>query len=283
MNKALALVLGFFLCIGAANAQVRPLPVSDSSGSQVQPLELSFDSLPAADLKPPSSSAPVALVVPPVLPRMAPELALEAVRGRAVVQAARLASYSATTVIHAQLPDMSQQGEFELQKQYSSPRTLAFKAVSFTGDNFVKSNVIVRLLQAEVDHVQKDDPAQSAITPANYHFSYKGTAQLDGRQVHVYQVKPHHKRAGLFKGHVYLDAYTGSMVRAEGRMVKSPSFFVKKIEFVQDYADISDFTLPVHIHSEAKARLVGRTIVDVYDRDYQPVAVDDTKSPGPAL
>jgi len=283
MNKALALVLGFFLCIGAANAQVRPLPVSDSSGSQVQPLELSFDSLPAADLKPPSSSAPVALVVPPVLPRMAPELALEAVRGRAVVQAARLASYSATTVIHAQLPDMSEQGEFELQKQYSSPRTLAFKAVSFTGDNFVKSNVIVRLLQAEVDHVQKDDPAQSAITPANYHFSYKGTAQLDGRQVHVYQVKPHHKRAGLFKGHVYLDAYTGSMVRAEGRMVKSPSFFVKKIEFVQDYADISDFTFPVHIHSEAKARLVGRTVVDVYDRDYQPVAVDVPIPPGPAL
>jgi len=214
---------------------------------------------------------------------MAPELALQACKGRSLVQAARLASYSATTLIRAQLPDMSQQGEYELQKQYSTPRSLAFKALRFTGDNFVKSNVIVRLLQSEVDHVQKDDPALSAITPANYKFSYKGTSQIEGRVVHIYQLKPRQKRAGLFKGHIYLDAYTGSLVRAEGRMVKSPSFFVKKIEFVQDYADVNDFTFPVHIHSEAQARLVGRTIVDVYDRDYQPVAVREGGSSTPAL
>jgi len=58
---------------------------------------------------------------------------------------------------------------------------------------------------------------------------------------------------------------------------------VKKIEFVQDYADVNDFTFPVHIHSEAQARLVGRTIVDVYDRDYQPVAVREGGSSTPAL
>ena len=216
--------------------------------------------------------APAPLVVPAVLPRMAPELALQVCRGRSVIQAEQLASYSATTLIRAQLPDTAQSGEYELQQHYSAPRTLAFKALRFTGDVFVKTNVIIRLLQSEVDHVQKDEPALNAISPANYKFSYKGTNQLGGRLVHIYQLKPRQKRAGLFKGRIYVDAYTGSLVRAEGRPVKSPSLFIKKIDFVQDYADIGPFTFPVHIHSEANARIVGRAIVDVYQSDYQPVA-----------
>jgi hypothetical protein len=94
---------------------------------------------------------------------------------------------------------------------------------------------------------------------------------LDGRTVHVYQLKPRKKRVGLFKGRFYLDVYSGSLVRVEGSVVKSPSFFIKKIEFAQDYSDFGAFTLPTYIHSEAKTRLVGRAIVDIYHSGYQPV------------
>jgi len=219
--------------------------------------------LPAPEIK-----APVAL------PRMAPELALQVYHGRSVIQAQQLAGYSDVTVIHAELPDSAQKGEFELQRRYSAPRNLQFTAVRYTGDGFVKSNVITRLLQSEVDHVKQDDGALTAVTSKNYKFSYKGTNTVNARMVHVYQVKPRSKRPGLFKGHIYIDAYTGSLVRAEGGVVKSPSFFVKKIEFVQDYADVGNFTFPAHIHSEALARVIGRTIVDIYQRDYQPVVGD---------
>ena len=135
-----------------------------------------------------------------------------------------------------------------------------------------RPNVIARLLQSEVDHLQKDDLSMTALSPANYKFSYKGASDVDGRAVHVFQVKPRKKRAGLFKGRIFLDAFNGNMVRAEGSVVKSPSFFVKKVEFVQDYADVDGFTLPTHVHSEAIARIVGRTVVDIYQRNYQPVA-----------
>jgi hypothetical protein len=209
---------------------------------------------------------------PPSLPRMAPELAMQAFQQRSARQNTELAGYSATTLIRAELPQTSQHGEYELRRRYSAPRSLQFKAVRFVGDNFVKSNIITRLLQSEVDHVEKDDSASTALSPLNYKFSYKGTNSLEGRVAHVYQVKPRKKRSGLFKGRIYLDVHTGSLLRAEGSLVKSPSFFVKKIEFVQDYVDIGQFTFPVHIHSEAKARLVGRAVVDIYHRDYEPVA-----------
>jgi hypothetical protein len=267
MKRPYLILLWVFLFAAAASFGQVSMPGNAAPDSFAS----ASSGLPATALTGQASS-PAALIQPVALPRMAPELALQAFRGRMTLQAAELTSYSATTVIRAQLLDTSQSGEFKLERHYSAPRTLAFKALHFTGDTFVKSNVIVRLLQSEVDHVQKDDPAMTSITPANYKISYKGTRDWDSRVVHVYQLKPRHKRAGLFKGQIYLDAYSGSLVRAEGKLAKSPSLFVKKVEFVQDFADINSFTFPVHIHSEAQARVVGRTVVDIYDTDYQPVS-----------
>lgn len=204
-------------------------------------------------------------------PRMSADLALETFQKRTARQTQELAGYSAATVIRAELPRSSQHGELELERHYSVPRTLTFKALHFVGDGFVKTNIIARLLQSEVDHIQKDDPAVTAIRAENYKFSHKYSTEIGGQVVHVYQVKPRKKRPGLFKGHIYLDASTGSLVRAEGRVVKSPSIFVNKIDFVQDYAEVRGFTLPAHTHTEAKAALVGRTVVDIVNSDVQPV------------
>jgi len=271
MQRTFLSLLLLWLCLaGLANAQ-GPLFMTPGADSSVPPPVSVVVGGSATSSIVAGGHAPV-LVAPAVLPRMAPELALQVCRGHSIVQTANLASYSATTLIRAQLPDTLQSGEYEVQRKYSAPRTLTFKAVRFTGDLFVKTNVIIRLLQSEVDHVQKDEPSLNAIGPANYKFSYKGSSQMDGRLVHVYQLKPREKRAGLFKGRIYVDAYSGSLVRAEGRPARSPSLFIKKIEFVQDYADFGGFTFPVHIHSEARARIVGRAIVDVYQSNYQPVA-----------
>ena len=206
-----------------------------------------------------------------VLPLMSAELALQTYQSRSARQNSDLTSYTATTVIHAELPETKQQGEYEVKRQYSVPKSLLFTALHFTGDTFVKANVILRLMQSEVDHVQKDDGRLVAVSEANYKFSYKGLREMDGRPVHIYQLKPHKKRLGLIKGTMLLDARTGSLVRLDGVSAKSPSVFLSKIKLEQDYADFGPFTLPVHVHSEAKASIVGKTVIDVYHRDYQVV------------
>ncbi len=203
------------------------------------------------------------------LPRMAPELALLTYQQQSVVQSMKLAEYSDQTLVQAELPDTRQHGEYELVRNFSAqPRQLSYQSVKFTGDNFVKTNVITRVLQSEVDHVEKGDPAASAINDRNYKFSYKGTEDLNGRPMHVFQIKPRRKDPSLFKGKIYVDVYTGSLRRAEGTVSKSPSFFVRKIEFVQDFDDINGFTMPVAMRSTAKARIIGKTIVNVFHRGY---------------
>lgn len=217
------------------------------------------------DLTPPQ------LTPPAVLPVMSPELALQTYQARAAQQAVGISSYTSTSVIRAELPETKQQGEYEVKRQYSAPKSLLFTALRFTGDAFVKTSVITRLMQSEVEHVQKDDSASMAFTAVNYKFSYKGLQVVDGRTLHQFQVKPRRRRVGLMRGNLYLDARTGSLVHLDGVPAKSPSVFLSKIRVSQDFADFGPFTLPVHMHSEAKASMVGRTIVDVYQRDYQVV------------
>lgn len=234
------------------------------------------------------AAAPVSLptlVSPVILPRMSPDLALQTYMRRAQQQSSLLLGYSDDTFMRADLPDYKQSGEYELKRQYAAPNTLQFTPVRFTGDGFVKSNVLVRLLQTEVDHVVKQQNADTAINEKNYKFSHKSVEMVGDRMVYVYHVKPRKKRVGLFKGRIFIDAYKGTLVRAEGQMVKSPSLFIKKVEFVQDYADIDGFTLPTHLRSVASVRIIGRTIVDIFHRGYHAVTANmasTSNTPQPA-
>ena len=185
-------------------------------------------------------------------------------------QKTALQSYTDQTLVMVELLDSSQRGAFELASSYAAPHTLTFQPIRYTGDAFVKNSVITRILQSEVDYVSKDDASRTALIPANYKFSYKGDEELNGRPVHVYQVKPHHKLDGLFKGRIYIDSSTGTLVRSEGTVVKSPSFFLRHIEFMQDYTDVGGYTLPVQLHTTAQASFVGRVVVDIFHRQYEP-------------
>jgi len=231
------------------------------------------------------SSSPLVLAdVPPPLPRMSPDLAMQTYSARARRQLTALGTSTDMTVVEATIPGTGQKGRFELRRSFLAPKSLAYGAVKFVGDAFVKTNIIVKLLQSEVDHVEKGEGAATAITPDNYKFSYKGPQEINGETAYEFHVKPRHKRMGLFKGKIFLDPATGHIVRAEGTLVKSPSVFVKKVEFIQDYEEVSVFSLPMKMHSIANTRLFGKAIVDISHSDYtaHPLGSDASVLPAAA-
>jgi len=220
---------------------------------------------------------PISVITHPLAQeQMGPDRALQVYQESVRFQTQHLGGYSAAVVVRAQLAGIGQQGEYALECQYAAPRSLRFTPLHYAGDAFVKSNVIMRLLQSEADHVQKGDEDGMAIIPTNYSFSYRGTIKLDGRMVHDYEVRPRKKRKGLFRGHIYLDVFTGTLARTEGHLVKVPSLFVKTVQFVQDYADFGEFSFPVHLHSSAHTRVIGPAVVDVYSGGYQPMSLNST-------
>ena len=228
------------------------------------------------------SNVPDLLDLPIVRPRMAPELALQVYEMNAERQLTGLGSSFDVTVVEATLPHTGQKGRFELRRSFLAPKSLAYGAIKFVGDGFVKTNIIIKLLTSEVEHVEKGDGRTMAITDENYKFSYKGTQSVNGQAAYEYRVKPRKKRAGLFKGKLFLDPTTARILRAEGTLVKSPSVFVKKVEFTQDYEQVAEFSLPAHLHSVAMTRLFGKAIVDISHSDYsaKPLPADHSNAGG---
>jgi len=215
---------------------------------------------------PPAASEPGAA---PEAPALEPSAALETYQRLAAAQAEHLAALQDQTIIHAELPGTSQSGDYELVRTYTAaPRSLHYVSVKFTGDGFVKSNVIVRVLQSEVEQVERGDRAATAITERNYKFSFEGPDALAGHTVYVFEVKPRRRAAGLFKGRIFLDAHTGSLRRIEGSMAKTPSFFIRRIDFTQDFEDIDGFTVPTELHSTTRARVIGRAMLSIVHRGY---------------
>jgi len=168
--------------------------------------------------------------------------------------------------IEAELPKLKKQGRLHALRHISRLGRITYDALRFEGDRSVKSNVIARYLTAEAQ-VQDGETASFAIIPANYKFKYKGRLDVEGRPVHVFQLTPRKKRLGLFKGELWLDAETCLPIRESGRLVKTPSIFLKRIEFVREYEIRDGISVPRRIHTIVDTRLVGKAELTVNFRN----------------
>jgi hypothetical protein len=159
--------------------------------------------------------------------------------------------------IEASLPKLHKHGRLQALRRISRLGRISYESIHFEGDKSIKSEVIARYLAADAQ-AQLSDGASLAVIPANYKFKYLGMTEKDGRSVYVFQLTPRKKRVGLFKGDLWLDAETCLPVRESGRLVKSPSIFVRRIEFVREYEIREDLAVPHSVDSVVDTRLVGK-------------------------
>jgi MucB/RseB N-terminal domain len=177
--------------------------------------------------------------------------------------------------IQASLPGLKKEGRFHALRKINPFGRISYLKASFEGDNAVKSQVVVRYLQAEAE-AQQDESDSIAVTPANYKFQYKGQKDAAGRAVHVFQLTPKKKKKGLFKGEIWIDAATYLPVREEGNLIKSPSIFVKKVAFVRTF-DIRDgISVPLQVQSVVNT-VFGSAELKV---DFSNFALDDAEDDG---
>jgi len=163
--------------------------------------------------------------------------------------------------IDANVPSMKTRGKLHALKSISKLGKPTYHALGFSGDNSVKTEVIARYLKAEVDAAQGDQ--NFGITPENYKFKFKGEEDRNGRQVYILHITPRHKRVGLFKGELWVDAQTYLPVREAGSFVKTPSIFLKKMQFVREYDIQNGVAVPQRMESKADVRFIGPVELNV--------------------
>jgi hypothetical protein len=176
-------------------------------------------------------------------------------------QRVRLRGASMEVDIEASLPKLQKHGRLHALRRISRLGRVTYESLHFEGDNTIKNSVIARYVAGETQGQWNE--GDLAITPANYKFKYKGLSSREGRQLHVFQLTPRQKRVGLFKGELWLDAETCLPLRESGRFVKSPSIFLRKIEFVREYEIRDGVAIPREIDSTVETRIVGKAELTV--------------------
>lgn len=163
--------------------------------------------------------------------------------------------------IDAAVPKFKKQGKLHALRNISKLGTITYHALGFIGDNIVKTEVIANYLKAEVEAAK--GTSNVSINPENYKFKYKGTQDWNGRQVYVLRVSPREKKVGLFKGELWLDTESYMPVREEGSFVKSPSFMLKKMQFVRDYELQNGVSIPQRTESRVETRFFGKVELNI--------------------
>ena len=173
--------------------------------------------------------------------------------------------------IAASLPKLKKHGKLLALRRVSALGRITYEKLRFEGDGTVKKQIINRYLSAEAE--AQDDPSLAiALTPENYNFKYKGKVQLEGRETHLFEVSPKHKRQGVFRGQLWIDADTFLRVQESGYLVKSPSVLLKKVAFVRKYQIRGSISVPWQEQSVVDTRLgVGRAEMTI---DFSNFAVD---------
>ncbi len=180
----------------------------------------------------------------------------------------RLNGSTAEVSIDAEIPKLHKRGRLSALRRVSRLGRLTYDILRFEGDNTVKNDVIARYLSTEVQVRDSHDPSL-AINPENYKFSYKGVHAVEGRSVHVFALKPRHKRRGLFKGTLWIDAQTFLPVRESGFLVKNPSVFIKKVYFTRDYQTTDGVAVVARLETTVETRVVGPAHMTVQYADYR--------------
>jgi hypothetical protein len=180
---------------------------------------------------------------------------------------ARAQDLSMEMDIDAKLPSLRRSGRLQAFKFIPRLGQIVYRIIRFEGDETVKRDVIARYLTAEKEARAKL-ASTMAISPDNYRFKYKGTADWLGQTAYVFQVTPREKRLGLFKGELWIDSKTYLPLREWGELVKNPSVFLRNVYFVRDYYIWEGRSIPRRIISDVSTRLVGRAQLTIWFNHY---------------
>jgi hypothetical protein len=182
--------------------------------------------------------------------------------------------YAVNRVYKVENKRIGKRAELETMMVFVAPEEKLFEVRTSSGSGFLRKSVLNRLIETERQSARNETRANTAITPDTYAFDFVRQETIKGRLQYLLRAKPREKRLPLFDGVIWVDAEDFAVTRIEGRPVKNPSFWTRKIEFVHEYAKFETFWFPVRNTSAASVLLFGHTTVDVEYGNYrinQPV------------
>jgi hypothetical protein len=93
-------------------------------------------------------------------------------------------------------------------------------------------------------------------------------------------ITPRRKDVLLVEGWVFVRPEDGDLVRIEGRLSKTPSFWTRRVEIVRRYGRLAGVHVPLDIESTAQVLIAGRSTFRM-TYEYQAVNGEHVGDPQP--
>jgi hypothetical protein len=148
----------------------------------------------------------------------------------------------------------SRKGWIEAITEYSPGIGFRYAITAEGGSGYIRSRVLKAVLDGERDVIAQGETASSSLTPSNYTFQANG---IDTDGLANVLLTPRRKERVLVSGMMALNPADGGLVRLQGRLAKSPSFWVKEVDIVRTYQRIDGTVVPVTLESKAQLRFLG--------------------------
>jgi hypothetical protein len=163
----------------------------------------------------------------------------------------------------------------------ADPSGFRYRIVAEEGSEYIRSKVFRASLDAERKMWAAGTGDQSALTPANYVFEDRG-GQPGGDGLTSMTVTPRRQDVTLVNGTIFLNPENGELVRIEGRLAKSPSFWTRHVKIVRWYRRIAGFQMPTALESEANVRIAGISTFRM-SYDYESINGQHIGNPQPKM
>jgi len=193
----------------------------------------------------------LALVMAPNVRATAPETADHCIR-RFLAQDDSQPRYRAIRRLEAE--NGSRRGWLEAATEYTPPAVFRYQVIAEGGAGFIRDKILRGVLDAERNAIAQGDTGRSSIAPENYEFEPSG---VDPDGLARVLLSPRRKERFLVAGAMFLQPLEGALVRVQGRLAKSPSFWVKNVDIVRSYQRFGGSDLPIALESKADLRLFG--------------------------
>ena len=156
----------------------------------------------------------------------------------------------------------------DVQTEFSQSTGLQYHVTAEGGSGYIRSRVLRSLLEEEQRLVGRNGGSAVALTPDNYQFMPEA---INEEGVAVVRIQPRRKDRSLVDGQMFLTR-DGELLRVEGRLAKSPSFWVTRTNVVRVFRRINGVLMPVSVETTAQLRLLGSSTLRM---TYRYSHVDD--------
>jgi hypothetical protein len=170
----------------------------------------------------------------------------------------KLTQYRARRHLKARNERFNKEGWLDAITELDPAQGFRYSILAEDGSGLIRNRVLRRALEAEKQALAEGEVGRSAISAANYQIAFGAHDAENG--LDRLRIIPLRKEQMLVDGTISVLAKDGELVRIEGRLAKSPSFWTNRVDIVRRYGRVQGVHVPLSIESTANLKIVGDSV-----------------------